>query len=119
MSHAAHRLIDVGIVPSASGSRSVPKRQRQITPNKADIRIAIDEMLNRAGLTRRDIAARLGCSAAAISNHANGNTTSAPGNGKTYRYERKPSIEWFARVAAICGCQLIVRYSEINEKDTI
>lgn len=110
---------EFSIVPSASGSRSVPKRQRAISANKADIRIAIDEMLDRAGLTRREVAARLDCTPSAISQHANGTATSAPGNGKTYRYERKPSIEWFARVAAICGCQIIVRYSDVNEKEIV
>lgn len=107
------------IVPSAFGSRSVPKRQRLISGNKADITKAIDEMLQRAGLTRAEVAARLDCSPSAISQHAAGAMTSAPGNGKTYRYERKPSVEWLCRVAAVCGCQVILRYSEISEKEIV
>lgn len=110
---------DFSIVQSASGSRSVPKRQRNISGNKDDISKVIDEMLARAGLTKTEAAARMGADVSGLVHMQHGTKTSAPGNGKTYRYERKPSVEWLARLASACGCQLVVRFPDISEKEIL
>lgn len=133
------RLIDdFSIVPSvASARRSAPEpaqdqpgaaapvnhkipsyQKRQIlSPNQAAISAAIDTMLERAGINKAELARRLGCSRAAVSQQTLGSKSQTPGpDGKVRFMRRKPSVDYFCRVAAVCGARLILEYSDRTEK---
>ena len=97
---------------------SASQRRQPLTSNRAVIAAAIDQMLERSGLTKAECARRLNVSRAAISQNSNGSPTTSTGpDGKVRQSWRKPSVEWLCEVAAICGAKIIVEFADRTEAE--
>jgi len=92
-----HRPEPRHIVPLASMSSNVPIGKRiVIIPDHKAVTQAVRAMVKSSGVSHRELAKRLGISYSSIQQYLSG------------RRMKSPSIEWLARVAAVCDARIVV-----------
>lgn len=83
-------------VPSSSPLRR-PASRVVILPDDQSVIRLIEEIVDRAGLSRTEVAARLGVAPQTF-------------NQYTYLKKRRPSVQWLARLLSVCGGKLVVEF---------
>ena len=65
------------------------------------VRVLIDELLRRSGLTQSEAARRLGINRSTIQKYRDGRV-------------KRPSFAWFVRLAEVCGARVCVDFPAPN-----
>ena len=86
------------MVPLPSSSPRVPTTL-MVTPDDQTILSVIRLLLDRCGLSQTEIGRRTGTSQEAISFYRRGRV-------------KRPSIQWLARLAAVCGASLYIEFPQ-------
>lgn len=95
--------MDTGMIPSAVRRASAPRRMAIVTASEVSISTVMDQLLDRAGLSKVEAAARLGVTKQLVDN-----VYQSPRREP----RRHPSFRWFVRFVAICGGRILIEFPE-------
>ena len=85
------------MLPQIQSSRQDPTTlTAAVVPDDRAVIYLIDQLILKSGLSQSEIARRLGIKLQSLNQ---------------YRYRRRPGLIWFAKLAAVCGAEVEVRWS--------
>lgn len=86
------------LLPSTSAPQEGPSRAVVLQDDKAIMHL-IELLVSRAGISQREIAKRIGIKPQSLNQYM------------IFR-RRRPSVQWLARLAGVCGGRLVLEFPE-------